>query len=581
MSTSFENSTTTKYSLLNSFPSDPAELAEYNAGHFEGLMDQLTEFDIADCLYRAAMSGNEPLMRKLVEYRGAVPVDFVHPRPTMQSTINGEPTNAVDIAQLSHIRSPAGLKSLLQAIDELGMKGLINPGPTFPALFRKLNINDSYQRIEVASFSGQLPELIEGQLRNPELALALAQESASTCTPDAYRPMLCWASESMVKQFPDSLATLRPFQNVARQGSMAQWKQGSGAEGNMLFSGITLGVKPSEGIKFAPKLMKTMAPLAPTYGFDDLEGRVLCETKSDFLLNFEVGESSLDNIAASQAFVQSYCPMDIMAMQVTDACDMAHKSVSAFMEFGGELASEHSVAYNELFNLLSNDHPLRDRALDMMTAEQWKGLFKKADSKYLYASSLIAMYQTFGLDNTGLSVKIRYDDIPAFKVANYRFSDETKFFDDEKAFKSHCSSFQGAGLTAVYAFLNSSLMLDQGDFFDASGAPKLSILEKTTLDFIDVVNLNIWPSNTIPPTDFAEAVKMAGSADLSNTMNNRSMALRAMLVVAGIDACVQAISAPRQWINITKIFPKSEVTPYLSIMPNKAKGMLLEEDLGL
>jgi hypothetical protein len=575
MSTTLESSTSIKFSLLNSFPNEPGDSGDLS--FFDQRIDQLNDYDAADCLFRAALVGNEMLMRRIVERRGPTPVVFVNEHPAKSFKLNGERLNGMSIPTLGGVHTPAALKSLIKTIDELGMKGLIDHGPTFPALFRKLNINSDYKLMKTVRFDGDLPSLTEPQLVNPELAIVLADESANTCTPLAYKPILCWASEAMIKEYPHSLAPFETIQEVSGHGPMAQWKAEVNESGNLQVGTIATGLKASPDAKFALQLSKTLAPLSQVFGFDDLQGRVLCETTTEFLLSFPMDSVSKSKINTAKTFVENYCPLDIMAIQASEACINLH----APMTFKGDLVSFHQAPYNELFGLLAKEHPLRDRALGMMEPVQWKALFEKESDNKLIASSLIAMHQAFGVDNEGIQVVIRYDDIPALKAAKYRFSDKTKFFGDEKSFKSHNSGHRGQGTTSVYAFMNASLLFNPDDYPEGVPVSRQLLLDRYTEHFIDLANLGIWPSNSAPPSDFAEAVKMAGSADLSDSTNNRSMALRGILVCAGIEACVQAISAPKQWLKLAELFPRSAFDPYMKTMPTKAKGLLLEQEMGL
>mgnify|MGYP003482193448 CR=1 FL=1 len=150
-----ESSTSIKFSLLNSFPNEPGDWGDLS--FFDKKMDLLSDYDVADCLFRAALVGNEMLMRRLVEYRGPVQVEFVNEHPAKSFKLNGEPILGASIPTLGGVHTPAALKSLLKAIDELGMKGLIDHGPTFPALFRKLNTNSDYKLMKTVRFDGEIP----------------------------------------------------------------------------------------------------------------------------------------------------------------------------------------------------------------------------------------------------------------------------------------------------------------------------------------------------------------------------------------------------------------------------------------
>jgi hypothetical protein len=577
MSSVSQNSTSLKYKLLKSFwrydRPDDEEIERYRS-----IAHQLEPFDLHDCAFRAALMGNLKLLRLLHEEVGDVPVVYVNDHSFLaERTMNGLVCDLSAIDPLENIESLADFKELLRTIEAFGYKGLVEPGTTRPLLFENIHTNENLKSIEPERFSGELPYLENGVLRTPELAIALSKEGPKNMIADAYEPILCWASQEMASAFPENLAPLHPFQEIPGIGSMATFKADSDSINNSLYKKIVMGIRPSDGIKHAGALFKYMCPVAPLHGFDDLQGRILCETTVDFLLGFDISASP-HNAEVAQDFARTYCPYEIIATLVSDICVKAYGTFPGYHEFDLPFSTTHSGHFNGVFGLLAQGHPLRDRAREMMTPSQWGLLFYNAEGTKLSAQSIIAMQQTFGDDNLGLFLEVWHNDIPAYKAAGYKFSEDTKFFNNEKAFRSYLRECMSCGGTAVYAHLSSSLML--GDDLP-SEMTRRDLLDIYTDRWIDVVRLGIWAHDTKPITTVRDAIKAAGRLEMDNSGNNRSMSVRAIMVDAGVDECASVCQSASDWIALTKVFSRNEIMPYLKEMPAMAKGRVLENDLGM
>lgn len=584
MSTPPTSSTAMKFSLLRAFSNSLKDNSVARVGYFEELADQLSDYDLADTIFLAVLQGNDYVARRLLEYRGPISFEYVNRRPNMMKhTLNGEDVNPGNAKALCNLRSLADLKAVLRTAAEFNLKGLIEPGLTYPALFRKIDRADTIIGSKADRFTGELPELSSGVLYSPELAIALDLEASRNPHSGAYKPMLCWATQEMVDDFPGDLSPLRPFQHVSSptfNGSMDEWRADESSS-RLLFTELDVGVEPSAEARFGDKLMHSMCPLAAQYGFEDVQGRVLCETSTDFLLQFEVAGTIPSNEQAARVFAEQYMPVEIMADLVAEECSRDYGHPSTEYRFQGSYKIAMKGDFNGLFELLAADGPLRKQALSMMEPEQWKTLLGKTEGRKLTAKSLLAMYQTFSVDNTGLSIEVDYLEIPAFIEGGYRFSDETIFFEYETKFneylRDHRLDRSLGKATAVYSFLNKALLIGTGP----DGITPEENPHELTKYFSGILSLNLWPSDTKKPEGLRDLLNAASTTDLGSITNSRAMAIRAMIYDAGVSACVESASTPKHWDKIRDVFGIDELVPYLNVMPGQAKGRLIQDELGI
>jgi hypothetical protein len=565
-----------KLALINSFRKDPAENDLSEGGLLLQWMDSLTSNDLAECVFKATLRGQELLVRTLIERRGPVPIHFEYKYgASLSYFLNGNPISRPDYFY-AEANEPAELKSLLSMVREFDMQGLLVPGPTFPLMLQGIDTNEDIHHFNTSIFEGDLPFLDHGVLHTPELAIALADEIACAATPDAYSPMLCWATEEMARQFPLKLAPLRSYQEVVGRGSMAQWKASAGDPDRMAFTTISLGLKASDNASIlAPFLANTMGPEEAVMGFDDLQGRVLCETTVDFLLQFPADESTIENYALAERFVRNYCPMDIIATQAAEVCVKQYGHPDPDYKFKIYLALNADKGFNQLFFMLRKENSLRERALEMMTHEQWLWLIQKAESQ-LDAVSVVAIRDTFGLDNTGMNIKLDDWRFRTYFEAGYRFADGTKFFDQLKPYGDFIRDPKNARCTTVFTTMPDWMFLKGYILTDYQRVERMVFACKQMLA------TNLWPvMGEDKPTSVKVAFRESMEVDFQDFSNKKAMALYAYLVTAGIDACAESAKSPEQWMKLTEIFGADELNPYLKVMPSQARGRALESVLGL
>jgi hypothetical protein len=535
-------------------------------------MDHLTDADLAGCVLEATIQGQESLVLDLINHRGPVPIVLDRTDDGADDLrLNGRVIHVPHQDFGRTIKRWSDLKALLRMIKEFGMKGLIEPGPVFPYLWHRVDENPFLSSLPETRFTGELPSLVGGLLSHPELVLALNVEAPYTATPEAYKPVLCWASEEMIRHFPQGLAPLSMVQTVDGHGSLLDWKTKAGEPGSMMYGAIQLGVRPGERCsELVNCLFGAMGPELARLGLEDKQGRVLCETTTDFLMEFPKTECPEDLLRAATEFAVNYCPIEIIAHQAAAACTRDFGLEKTDYHFRKHLTLYLSESFDPLFTALVKD----ERVGDLLAKEQWALLLKNAD--VVKTESLVALHKTFGINNSGASVALDAYDLQTLIAGDYRFADGTKVFDRDLDFHSHNRE--------------RDLQVEPS----VSIPKKLSFIEGTPRDWTDserfahvlsvhqgIHKMNLWPIQDVRPADLAHALKMAVRVDIDHVGNNKAMALHAILLNAGVEACAAVASSAAQWMLLTEVFAADELQPYMKIMPGKAKGRLLELGMGM
>lgn len=562
---------------MDSLESAKAKDALLNSGasHMEDI-HRLNETDLAEVMLTSAIRGRTQLMKVLVGERGHIPVKFENsPFFPNQYKLNGQKLDLDMSYRLNHVSSTADLKALFSAIVEFGLQGLLEPGHTYPLLLRDIDQTVKRDSVREVTFSGLLPELLNDQLSHPELAIALSEESEGLVTPQAYKPILCWASSDMLGQFPEHLAPLEPFQRAGTRHTMQEWKANCDPDEPKAPFQIQVGVEASrQNAEFADFLFPLMAPEIIRMGFEDSERRVLCETTTDFLMRFPTVNHTAENYRAARLFAEAYCPFEIISVQAATICAHDFDHDVPHYDFKASLSTRFYYGDNHLFEMLSLDHPLRDRVLNMMTRGQWLALANEFDSTSFTAKSLLALRDSFGIDNTGMSLKLTLPMLLDLMAEDYRFADETRSFENKGRFESFSHNHDSHYKTLV--FLNFSVRDWFAKFDDQLTGDQA--VERLIGEYQKILTFNLWPSESTKPTDVSSALNLLQDYDIE--IYGIDAALYAYLRTVGVEACVQA-AASEHWVKLMDVFPKAEFKPYLKTMPNKAKGLFLEDEIGL
>jgi hypothetical protein len=545
-------------------------------------IERLNDIDFVETVFRSAVRGKTSLVRALLLSRGdkPLPVHFKEVPGSDSATLNGQGIELIAGETLADIGGSSQLKALFSLIQQSGMRGLIQPGATYPLLLRDIDstVKRNRFRIKEVGFSGLLPELKGDVLSQPALALALQEESFSSFGPEAYRKVLCWASQDMVSQFPQQLLALTPVQTVNRQISMQDWKANYDPEEPVEATSITLGVNlSSDNTEFAKFLFSVMAPDSARLGLPDATGRVLCETTTDFLLSFPTVNHSADNAAAAEAFVRSYCPFEIIATQAAQTCARKFGHELREYDFETPLTTTYFFGRNELFEKLSRDNPLHEQVLNMMRKEQWLGMVKSFNSASASVMTLLALRDTFGIDNTSLPVHLSRSGMVELIEAGYRFADDTRVYECTDDLEVNRYNFSNRSSDVLLQFDGANWQPEYGNEMPTEMVQGIYIKQ-----YQQIMSTNLWPAPIIRPVDVKEALDMLVEHDagIPVPLENTTWALRAFLATAGLEACMQAATT-KHWDRLMGVFPKADFMPHLKALPHKAKGILLEDEIGL
>ena len=585
-----------KFALLKYFRKDLlGNAVEVDSARTAELVSEIHESDLAEFMFNLAVTGNVQVMHALQVLKGPITVEYVHKAgERRRHTINGKAFSPQRNGVLSHCTSVAELKAFFATIKAYGFKGLVEPDLTIPFLFTENDCSGVMNTVKEASFSGELPFLDAGRLKSPELAICLSDESFQSATPEAYMPILCWATEAMVKEFGDSLTPLSLLQRVNydvhrplaeraesdlyRCASMpaATFKKNAKPNDEAVVTEITLGLEESAShSEWAGNLNRYMGNELTRRGFSSLDGRVLCEARVDFLLSFPAALCTEANLLESKRFVDGYFPFDILAIQTLKACsDSFGHPPQSLAKYTESLTLSHRNAFHRMFEDLGEKSPVRERMLDMFTREQWLGLAKNCEGFSLTVEALIALRDTLGLDNRGLVLSLVPGDLDALSSAGYRFVDDTQAYQDFNFMDSEPESGPtptGVKLVLSGQAISFTLEDDSGD----------KILNEAVRLHGLVQSMNLWICKTPKPTSIKQALAAIVDLNITNPSHQQAMALYAFLVGQGIAACAKEATSPEEWVRLTEMFSDEEISPYLKVMPGKARGRALESQLGL
>ena len=203
-----------------------------------------------------------------------------------------------------------------------------------------------------------------------------------------------------------------------------------------------------------------------------------------------------------------------------------------------------------------------------MTRDQWVGLFKKASR--VSAESMVALYQAFEIDNTGAGLSLNARDFKTLAAGGYRFSSQTINHSDSRFFDDNVINGDLDSQPSVFLPFNSSMMLGS-----------IGAIQKYREIYRDILRTNLWPTSGPAPSNIGQALKMSLGFSLKNPVKQQALALNAYFLNAGVDACAEAVRSPRHWQTLAHVFSAEELKPYLAEMPREARGLVLEDGLGL
>jgi hypothetical protein len=579
-----------KFNLLQMFGKDPmVNPTEVDQARVLELLPDAVAADFDEFLFNATVIGDLRVVEALRSYLGPLTLTYELKAGGRVSSVNGISFKPQRNGVLRHCNSIAEVKQFFSVIKALGFKGLVEPGPTVPYFYSENN--QTYDHIlgvvRAAQFKGELPFLEAGVLKSPELAISLSEESFYSATPDAFMPMLCWATEAMVQEFSEALKPVEFMQSIsfetAKRGyaksyssmPVAMYKAKQQPCDAVIVTGIGVGLKSSHlHSEWLSNLNHYMGNEFTRNGFADTDGRILCETRVDFLLSFPADFCAESNLLESKRFATEYIPFDILAIQALKACtELYGHPQQSYATFAMPHAKSYRHAFNPLFEIMGSQSPLREPLLDLLTREQWLDIARKAESVSFTAKALIALRDTFGLDNQGMILRFRPEDLDTLRQAGYQFVSNTALMIDDTSQDAEDEPPHVTGVRLNLSGYSVSFTLEDDN---------AETLLAETLRYHGLAqSMNLWSCKTPKPATVQQALKQIVDLNIANTEHVQAMALYAFLVGQGIAACAKEATSPEEWLRVVEMFSDREIEPYLSIMPRQAKGRALENQLGL
>jgi hypothetical protein len=558
------------------------------------LIDQLMDEDLAYCMFTAATQGNVGVMTALWKQRGPFEVVYEHEPGAENERLNGKVFESKKENLLSSCTDHYDVKLLFQTILSYGIKGLLEPGLSYPYLFRHADISTIVDETLINRFCGELPVLDAGCLQWPELAMALEAEGQRSLMPEAFRPMLCWATEEMLRMHGARLTPLRTFQGVSYERnsvigpsnepvifrvSMEEFAGDVQPAEDVVIHGITLGVEAHSGhTESVGILFQCMAPIDQQCGFADPQGRILCETRADFLLGFPVSPTSEANLAAADRYMDKRFPLAVLGNHVATVCLSDFQHSRDCFEFPGYFTRALSNTWNPsnrfFFFIFKQSEEVNKKLMRLMRKDQWLALLRSCETARLEADVLLALRDVHAIDNRHLRFSLLPQSVDRLHDAGYRFVDDTTIIKCPRALARFVQA--NPGVPYVFVDFEYRVVLMHKDNWKAEGV----ISESHRLHGLAQA-MNLWTGAGDHPKGVRASLDDLISLDMYQNDSTELMGTWVHLVKMGVEACVDAASSLEHWKWIVKIFSIDQLRPYLKVMPRQARGLVLESGIGL
>jgi hypothetical protein len=568
----------------------------YDETHLD-MIESMTTAHFNECMFSATMAGNFKLMNLLWWHRGPFALAYENKPGFDSQFLNGVEFMPSTMQHLLLCQSIQKIKQLFLTIKAFGFKGILEPGLTYPYLFRRAGFLAVEDEIFSCKFKGILPNLTANTLNEPDLAIQMTEESSRSAFPEGYQPILCWASEEMIAQYSTQLMPLRTLQRVTYRNrvsvsraepvqdlfdvSMAEFKAIAKPAIHMKIETITLGLNDScTRDSQASLLAFYMAGAESRFGFADEDGWILCQTRTDFLMGFPAGPSNPDNLLACETFVADYLPLDIISNQIKSICkdQFGYDRENATQKIAKDVNSRELIHTYKghsttIIDVLQPKCGVVKKARDMMRLDQWQAMIKASATTNMDVEKLIAVRDVLGMSNEDLRFVLKPADIDVLHAANYRFSDKTKVLPPGK-----------------YAV---KIMDDEPDEtlieFQVSEKSLRNIENYDDEELIEEVvrlhalsqKMGLWTGVSTQPASVKVALDMIGELPINDADNRDSVAIMGWLSLQGVVACANAATQPSHWQRMLEIFGAENLTPYLAMLPRDIRGRVLEEGLGL
>lgn len=565
----------------------------------EKILQTLPERYLASALAYAGFCGDMEIGNRVIEIHG--PIHTVLSVRDSQTFLNGEALHYAWAGEyLRNASSPADIAKVMEWLPEVGMGWMVGKGCEHSHLFQGAALEHALKHVRTNQFDGELPHLVSGRVDHPELLLALHERKGQSSFEQAFDKILCWVPEGTQNHFPDDLIPYKVEQTVHFNDTLKHTREDQSAvipvtavtksylDGTVnlwtrtydhAHSGVGLRLTDlrlltspaSDVIDIdGEMLLSHQANQSIKHGFWERPGMVLCQTTVGFLSNFEIGQQEPGNQRASDAFVSSYAPIDLIARAYGRKDE--ENALHYIVKVGFKLA-DHTArnGFNKLVRKLDGPEPLRSQLKGVLSKDLMANLTRIRGDKEVAVESLPVLYREYGIDNQDISVQVFASQIENLHRQGFKFSPET----DTK----YCADSKDAtGLLkpSQVAFLQVGMFeMDDEQLQDTHNK---------------AFEMGLWTSPVAKPETLQEAITGLGRRKYNtNTVkgklpyetNSPVLALRAYLNGAGVEACVEAAKTTAHWQTLGIVFGTEVLKPYLKDAPLPAQAKLFTNDLGV
>lgn len=563
----------------------------YTVSELESVLAALPLSDQGEALAQAVFYGDLQIAKRLVELHG--PIATVIEKNATQTFLNDEVLYTHEVKNFFRNAASAGeIAELMEWLPTAGLGWMVGVDSEYCELMSYGALEKVSQLVRSTWFEGELPTFANGAITNPDLLLALHEKKDQSAYPTLYDKILCWVPEHTVDKFPDDLLPYEARHRVLveslshRRPDQTRWIPLSECDKD-LFNSLenewaaksdperkykalsysdlelkTASTKSSQDPE-ADMLLGHMVDESVRHGFWERPGMVLCQSTVGFLSQFEIGACQPGNQQLTQAFIKNYAPVDLFALSKADADKLSYMLFR--VKVGFKRGSEsHQYAVNDLLTRLDAAEPLRSQIEGAMSNELVTFISEYFGEGKLNARSLGTLYRVFGIDNSGMHLKLYAEDIESLHRDGYRFSAETKV----RTIDTTDSDEEPGKAKVVFSTVGA---------FSWGQERYEGMFEKA-------ISMGIWPTDKAPQPETVSAalVSLAKRRPPANWVQNPALAsLRGYLRNAGPEECALAAKSDKQWLVLGEVFGTEVLLPWMPAASLKARGGLFMKDLGL
>lgn len=581
----------------------------YTEADLRNTIHELHKDELARALVRACIHGDLHIAKLLWGARG--PFQIEHTHQGLQEVINGSVVKpSTDVSQaLINVESAEDLAELMEWLPTVGLGFMVGRGSASCFLLASDDMEFAIKNVAWKShFEGILPTLAEGVVSQPELMLALKQKAENSAYPKSYSDILVWATPQLIAEFPEDLSPYTAIQGLTLESTtkltgkdpelkLVPFEQCDEALmktltrivleqghlnvylGDWNYYRFDLTLEPKHG----PDLMRSemvlgyMASEVMQFGYDQKPHHQLCRTNIQFLNQFPIGQVEDRNLQAATDFTKDYFPLDLVVKDngpdklIYGSCVRPVKGIS--------MGSGRGIANTErLYKLLGDDSPIRDLLRKTLQRPVVQMLVDLKPKVSMDAHAMLALHQAFGMNNAGLSMTLKANDLQVMHDAGFKFSEQT-VTRLPHVFGSKLPRYERQSGTDTDVLLNLSAEITEADAFVFMGAAD-QIAPVLVNGYDNAIRMGLWPAETPKPKSLTDALVMAARRKKWSE-TNQEMALKSYINDAGIESCVNAAKKDSHWFFLDAHFGREALTPYLKLTSRATRGRLLEGDLGL